>query len=1202
MFAEIFRFELWYRFRRPATWIYFAIMFLVGFAAISWDGLQVGGGTGLVKDNAPTVIASMMIILTAIPGFFLSSAVMGVPVLRDYEHSTSAMIFTAPIKKGHYLFGRFFGSYVTLIFIFLGLLFGLMLGSLMPWLDEERMLPFNAWHFWQPFFLFVLPNLLFSGALFFMGGTLSKKLLMVFVQGIGLFLLYIIGVNMLRDLESRDLVAILDPIGINLVNVFGRYWSPAEQNTLTYPLAGLILTNRLIWMLVGVVSLAATYFIFSFTTSARSGKKAKKGKAAPGLTTGAIPTVSVQQGMGIHVRRILALSRLYFTEIVRSVPFLAIVLFGMVMLFTGVAQMDSMYGTDVFPNTFLLLDQISTFNLFFIIIIVFYSGELIWRERDVKMNLIYDALPMPDSISLLSKFLGMMVVHVAVLTFLMLSGILIQAVKGFFRFQIDVYIGTLFGETLVFLALFTILGLFIHVMVNQKFLGHAVIILFFIVTEVLAQVGLEHSMFSFASGSLGTLSEMNGFGHYVPRFSWYQLYWTGFAALLFSLGITFSVRGTDTMLKTRAKLARQRWVRPLLVTVGAAFVLFASSGFFIFYNTTVVNEYQTSDEVEEYRTQYELTLKQFQDIPQPKIVETEVTVDIFPYRRDLTAGGYYILKNKSTVAIEDIHIQNALNPNGIKTSGISFTIMDSVGGSAEVKEIFEDYGYTIYRLDHALQPGDSVKMDWQIDFITEGFVEGGTNTNVVFNGTFINNSYFPALGYDNGIELSDDDTRREKELPERERARERTDSVGLHINLVGDDADFMRFAITMGTSEDQIAIAPGYLQKEWEEDGRKYYRYEMDQPMFNFYAMVSARYEVVEEAWEAPFGETIKLQVFHHIDHTYNVDRMMEAMKHSLTYYSEHFGPYQHKQMRILEFPRYASFAQSFANTVPFSESIGFILDIDEDDVDIAYYVTAHEMAHQWWGHQVCEAQVKGSAMLSETMSQYSALMVMKEKYPQEMMQKFLRYELDSYLGGRARESKKEQPLELVEGQGYIHYRKGSLVMYALQDYIGEDSVNAALARYVEDWAFRDDIYPTSEDLIGYFEAVTPDSLQYLIDDMFRTITFFENKADSATYVKTDEDTYLVSLQLESEKIRADSTGNERMITLGDWIDVGIYGQSATGKDSLLYLEKVQITEPRTNLEIEVGALPHRAGIDPLNKLIDRNPGDNVMAVTTRSL
>src|SRR5262249_15424821 len=155
---------------------------------------------------------------------------------------------------------------------------------------------------------------------------------------------------------------------------------------------------------------------------------------------------------------------------------------------------------------------------------------------------------------------------------------------------------------------------------------------------------------------------------------------------------------------------------------------------------------------------------------------------------------------------------------------------------------------------------------------------------------------------------------------------------------------------------------------------------------------------------------------------------------------------------------------QSFPNTIPYSEGIGFIARVnpqDEKDIDYPYYVTAHEVAHQWWGHQVVGARVQGATFLSETLAQYSALMVMKKKYGSAKMRRFLKYELDRYFIERGVERKKEMPLARVEGQNYIHYRKGSVVMYALQDYIGESTLNRALAEYCRAVAFQEPPYTT---------------------------------------------------------------------------------------------------------------------------------------------
>jgi hypothetical protein len=271
----------------------------------------------------------------------------------------------------------------------------------------------------------------------------------------------------------------------------------------------------------------------------------------------------------------------------------------------------------------------------------------------------------------------------------------------------------------------------------------------------------------------------------------------------------------------------------------------------------------------------------------------------------------------------------------------------------------------------------------------------------------------------------------------------------------------------------------------------------------------------------------------------------------------------------------------------------------DDDDVDVAYFVTSHELAHQWWGHQILPANVQGAAMLSETLSQYSALMVMKQEYSMENMQEFLKEEMNRYLTGRSGEQKREMPLTKVESQNYIHYGKGAVNMFALQDYIGEDSVNLALHRFVNDWhAYGDkDRYPTTKDLIPYFRKVTPDSMKYIIDDLFERIILFENKTNNATAVQTGENEWQVTLDLSTKKLEADTLGTETEIMLNDWIDIGIYTFS-DGEERLTYLKKHKFSKNENTITITVNEDPVRAGIDPINKLIDRNPTDNTKSIT----
>jgi hypothetical protein len=618
------------------------------------------------------------------------------------------------------------------------------------------------------------------------------------------------------------------------------------------------------------------------------------------------------------------------------------------------------------------------------------------------------------------------------------------------------------------------------------------------------------------------------------------------------------------------------------------------SGCYIYYNTNVLNTYQNSDAQLEQQAEYERTLKKYKYASQPRVVDAYVEVDLFPENRDFHAKGTYLIQNKTDEIIREVYVQGSGDTNA------RITALEFEGGS-EVKEEFDDFRFTIYSLNQPLHPGDSIEMKFEVDFKTVGFVESGSSTNVVYNGTFFNNFIFPTFGYSPNYEISDPEDRADQDLPERDRMLPQDDEYGLNMPLFGDDADKINFEIIMSTSPDQIAIAPGYLQREWSENGRRYFHYKMDQPMAGFFSMVSARYEVMRDLWVSTEGDSVNLEIYYHKGHEYNLDRMMNSMKHSFDYYTTQFSPYQFRQMRIMEFPRYSTFAQSFANTVPFSEGIGFALKIDEDDVDMAYYVTAHELAHQWWGHQVTEANVIGNAMCSETLSQYSALMVMKRAYSEELMQKFLKHELDQYLRGRATETDKEMPLQFVEGQGYIHYRKGSLIMYALQDYIGEDSVNSALRKYIRDWSNPADRYVTSTDLVEYLREATPDSLKYIVKDMFETITLFENKTKSANYTDLGSGKFEVNLTIDAQKLRSDTLGMTTSVIMNDWVDIGIYGKPENGKDRLIYIQKHQIKDGESTIRLVVDEEPVKAGIDPINKLIDRNPEDNVIGVDLAS-
>jgi ABC-2 type transport system permease protein len=565
----------------------------------------------------------------------------------------------------------------------------------------------------------------------------------------------------------------------------------------------------------------------------------------------------------------------------------------------------------------------------------------------------------------------------------------------------------------------------------------------------------------------------------------------------------------------------------------------------------------------------------------------DYAIEIYLETRNMSMRGEQAIYNPYSKPLEEVHFTlNRDYSTAIETPGAVLAKDD------------KRLDYRIYRFTSPLQPGESRTMRFTVEGHTRGFENSVSNRELVQNGTFFNNRMAPMIGYDRNRELEDANDRRKYGLKEIDLmpALERNCTDDCRENYLGGHSDFVDVHTVIGTSADQMAVAPGSLKREWRSGGRRYFEYRLDHPSLNFYSFISARYQVAREDWNG-----IKLEVYYLKEHPWNVPRMLSSLRKSLEYYTCNFGPYAHKEARIIEFPRVARFAQTFPGTIPYSESIGFIANMDHpDDIDMVFYVVAHEMGHQWWAHQVIGADIEGATLLSETMAQYSALMVMEKQYGRDMMCKFLRYEMDRYLGARGKERVKERPLLEVEAnQGYAHYNKGSLVMYYMKEMIGEEAVNKALRQVIRQYAYAPPPYPTSWALVDALRAETPAQYQYLLRDLFEDITLFSNRTLTAQARKRADGRYDVTLDIETRKYKADSKGNERELPVNDWIEIGAFAKPAKGKKygRALNRERLHMTQTRSTHTFIVAELPEKAGVDPFALLIDRVPEDNVKSV-----
>ena len=606
---------------------------------------------------------------------------------------------------------------------------------------------------------------------------------------------------------------------------------------------------------------------------------------------------------------------------------------------------------------------------------------------------------------------------------------------------------------------------------------------------------------------------------------------------------------------------------------------FVATGVWIFVNTNQRHTYRSDKATKTLQVEYEQKYKaRYSKLPQPRVTDVELDVTLWPEKGQFLSKGTFTLKNKTNQPVTELVLQT--DPD-LTVKDLQLSVPSTPG------VVDKDRGFRTLNLAQPLAPGATAQLTFAVAYDKVGFPNGASYTAVVENGSFVTMPC-PQIGYQKQGELTDESERRQHGLPKRPRMAPPTDLTARQNTYIGTDADWVSFAATVRTAPDQIALAPGYLEKEWREDGRRCFRYKMDAPIRHFVTFVSARYAVKRDQWVGKDGKKVALEIYYHPSHEYNLERMMAGAKASLSYCSENFSPYQFRQLRILEFPAYAQFAQAFPNTVPYSEGIGFILKVgtEKDALDIPFYVTAHEVAHQWWAHQVLGGNVAGSELLSESLAEYSALQALKHTYGEAALAEFLKRDMDRYLRGRGGEREEENPMVGVQHQEYIHYAKGSIVFHALADRIGEKTLNTALARFVRDKAFQEPPYTTSLELMDYLRAATPAADQGLLSDLFEKITLYDLRITDAKKEKVGGK-WRVTVAYQATKKYADGKGNETDAGTVAGLALGLWREKTP-----LAMRIVTNAGGKAVLETE-GSEPTKVELDPKHLLIDRTLDDN---------
>lgn len=474
----------------------------------------------------------------------------------------------------------------------------------------------------------------------------------------------------------------------------------------------------------------------------------------------------------------------------------------------------------------------------------------------------------PTGRFVLPKIVAITLVLVATLAASIVAALAVQMLRGYWQFEFGNYIWWYIVPWSIDLALLAVLALFIQVLVPHKFVGWLVMLLVIVSQVVLNQLGWEHSLYHCAGGPNVPLSDLNGQGRFAQYRGWFRAYWAAIAVVLVVIQHALWRRGVSGSLRARLARMPRRLAGAPAAIAAAALLAAAGLGGYIFYNTNVLNEYRTQLDEDRWAAELEKALLKFEDLPQPRIIDVALNVDIYPDEPRAATTGRFTLENRHDAPIREVHVR--------WTRGTRLEKLELPG--ARLREEFGGFNYRIYTLEPPLAPGARIDMRFSTVRGQRGFRHERNETNIVRNGTFINNMLVaPFLGMGRDGLQQDRAKRRKYGLPAELRLPKLEDGHARANHYLRRDSDWVTADITVSTDEDQLVIAPGYRVSETVSNGRRVVRHRTDAPIMHFFSIQSAAYAVRRDRWN-----DVELAVYYHPPHAYNVDRMIAAMKHSL--------------------------------------------------------------------------------------------------------------------------------------------------------------------------------------------------------------------------------------------------------------------------------------------------------------------------------
>lgn len=1182
MLSSLLSFEYRYQARQRSM-----LLFSVLFLGLGW----LMGARGFTPPNlylnSPYILTHHVALLSlsiVFPVLFFTIS----GLLRDQQYAFQGIFFSTAVSRASFFWSRFLGVFSMSLLAFSVLLPALWLGIETATVEPDRVLPGQSWSYLYLWLVLVVPNTILCASIIFSAGLLSRNRLAVYAVAIGIYALYWICAIFLNspllaaaqppDPENMIWAALADPFGISAILEQSMYWTVAEKNTQLPALAGYFLLNRVFWLLVSFLLVGYGYFRFAF--------RPKTGKSTPQrVGHQQEPTSGLLTSPGIHLRssqwaRFKAIFRFELQQLILSWPFILMMGVWVVIVFTEIyfrINSGGAYNDSLYPSTALLTWLIEDPLPFLaLLLILFYTSEILWRDREQKIAGIIGSTPVSNVSLFWARTLTLFSIPLLLLFLSIGLAVGFQVAYDYWHFEPRRYLAMFYYSAWP-LFFYTTIILLVQLLAPRKYMGMAIAFLFFLLTRPFfaGQLGLHHPLLQLGSFPTIAYTDMNGFGDTSRPFHHFALHWSILGGIFVFISYQLWPRSSESSLLARWQNMRRQWRPRNTAFLVAGGLLFLLSNARIYHEVNVLADYRSPEAALDFREAYERKYKHLETehrlFPTTIDQELELYPDLGKYRLQAR----YTVQNKSDTLITRLFVTERQPLLSLQVQG------------AQLLERDTSFGTWLFQLDKALLPGDSLQYQYELIWERSGHQ---TSRSLLTNGTYLLRAeYDPVLNYRPSREIQDPTERYQRGLPplEVELAQEE------HIDRSEAAVGRINFNCVISTVENQTAIAPGALIDRWTADGRAYYHYRSSAPMLPVLSFFSARYARLDTLVDG-----IQLELYYHPDHVYNIPHIAASALQALDYCEAAFGAYPHDHLRIAEIPSHWPFGgQAMPGTISMVADRLYLTDLrNSPPFDLVAKRTTHEVAHQWWGGALCPRSTPGASLIIEGLAKYTEAAVMMKTHGWSAPWQISQTANDMYFRGRANANAAEPPLYLSEGESYLAYGKGYLSLMAAYELLGIEATTEALRSLVDSFAYEIDPRATVLDLLNALASEASSTEKQLMDDWFKDRFTYDLSIQEANVEQLPDGRYRIQTDVSAQRIRWAEDGSAQEANLEEPIALGVFSKHPrymSAGESPLYYEMLEMRSGINEIEIVVDQWPTFLIIDPLGTRPDSRSLDN---------